>query len=124
MSSRQRLIGARGEFFSLREPAMLRAQLAPPGGALALAALLGLLARTWRADQRAVIKATSIVNEIAPEILAASEAPEALLVLARAPVYLRGILGGPNSRRESQALAAGRLTADVTSAIPEPDPAS
>jgi hypothetical protein len=108
-----RLIGARPEFFSLREPAMLRTQLAQraPGGEqhLPLAALLGLLARTWRAEQRAVIKATSVVNEIASQILAVSEAPQALLVLARPPAYLRGILGGPNSRIESRALAGDRL---------------
>jgi hypothetical protein len=57
-----------------------------------------------------VIKATSIVNEIASQILAASEAPQALLVLARPLAYLRGILGGPNSRIESRNLAAGRLS--------------
>jgi hypothetical protein len=107
-----RLIGACPELFSLREPALLRTWVAPPArrGAqpLLLAALLGLLARTWRADQRAVIKATSVVNEIAPQILAASEAPQALLVLAKPLAYLRGILGGPNSRIESTALGADR----------------
>ncbi len=107
-----RLIGARPEFFSLREPALLRTWVAPPARTgeqhLPLAALLGLLARTWRADQLAVIKATSVVNEIASQILAASEAPRALLVLAKPLAYLRGILGGPNSRIESRALAADR----------------
>jgi hypothetical protein len=107
-----RLIGARPEFLSLREPALLRAHVrAPlPAGAphLPLASLLALLARTWRAEQRAVVKATSIVNEIATYILAASETPRALLVLARPPAYLRTILGGPNSRIESRALAADR----------------
>ncbi len=107
-----RLIGARPEFFSLREPALLRTWVAPPARPgeqpLPLAALLGLLARTWRADQRTVIKATSVVNEIAAQIIAASEAPQALLVLAKPLAYLRGILGGPNSRIESRALAADR----------------
>lgn len=107
-----RLIGARPGLFSLREPVLLRARsrgTAAGETQLPLRALLGLLARTWRVDQRAVIKLTSVVNEIAGEILAVSEAPRALLVFTRPLPYLRGIFGGPNSRIESRALAAERL---------------
>ena len=107
-----RLIGAWPVFFALREPSLLRprSRAATTGGALPLRGLLALLARTWRPQQRAVIKLTSFVSEIGREILAASEgAPQALLVYAHPLAYLRCIFGGPNSRRESQALAADRL---------------
>jgi hypothetical protein len=103
-----RLIGARAEYFALREPALLRAHYAAGVKPLALRPLLALLARTWRAEQRSIIKLTSFLSEIGAEILAASEAPRALLVYARAPSYLKGIFGGPNSRLESQALAPDR----------------
>jgi hypothetical protein len=119
-----RLVGEHPRFFSLREPALLR-ELAPGGalaaaeaalatvergaGALGLEVLLRLLARTWRSEQRAVIKATSFLSELAPEILASSEQPAAVLVYAQPAAYLRGILGGPNSRVEAQRLAASRL---------------
>lgn len=108
-----RLIGEHTALFCLREPALLRTQTTPlssPGGPkLPLRPLLALLARTWRREQRAVIKATSIVNEIAARILAETEAPRALLICASPLAYLRGILGGPNSRIEARALAADRL---------------
>lgn len=107
-----RLIGASAAFFVLREPALLRARTvgcAEPAAQISLPLLLGLLARTWRPDQRCLIKLTSIVNEIAPDILAASEAPRALLVFARPLAYLRGIFGGFNSRLEARALAPSRL---------------
>ena len=107
-----RLIGARPAFFSLREPALLRA-LGRPAAAgsnsMPLRAVLALLARTWRGEQRAVIKATSFVSEHGPRILAESEAPRAILIHARPLAYLRAILGGPNSRIEARTLAPERL---------------
>jgi hypothetical protein len=104
-----RLIGAHPSFFCLREPALLRTQTRSPSSQLPLRALLALFARTWRRDQTAVIKATSIVNEIAGRILSESDAPRALLICASPLAYLRGILGGPNSRIEARVLAADRL---------------
>jgi hypothetical protein len=106
-----RLIGAQPSFFCLREPALLRAQTrsTPAGPQLSLRTLLGLLARTWRPNQLAVIKATSFVNEIAARILAESEASRALLICASPLAYLRAILGGPNSRIEARVLGPDRL---------------
>jgi hypothetical protein len=106
-----RLIGARSAFFALREPSVLRgrSRAEAADAPLPLSGLLALLSRTWRSEQRAVIKLTSIVSEIGREILAASDGPQALLVYARPLAYLRGIFGGPNSRRESQVLAPDRL---------------
>ncbi|HEX4388145.1 MAG TPA: hypothetical protein VH109_05930 [Steroidobacteraceae bacterium] len=112
-----RLLGEDPGFLALREPALLRAlalrpapeSSAAPTPALALDTTLRLLARTFRREQRAVIKATSFVNEIADEILALSGAPPAVFVFAEPLAYLRGIFGGPNSRVETRALSAARL---------------
>jgi hypothetical protein len=67
-----RLIGAHRSFFSVREPALLRALLGYrqlPNGAADLHAVRALLSRTWRAEQRPVIKATSFVSELAETLL-------------------------------------------------------
>lgn len=103
-----RLIGAREEFFSLREPALLRAA-AGAAASLPLSVTLGLLGRTWKRGQTAVVKATSYVSEIAGAILTASAESAAVLVFAEPLAYLRGILAGDNSRAEARALAAARL---------------
>ncbi len=113
-----RLIGAHPGFFSLREPELLRSlaneELRRPGvlpahGELTLDLVLALLARTWRPGERAVVKATSIANELAGLVLGGNDRPSAIFVYADPLAYLRGILGGPNSRLEARALAPGRL---------------
>ncbi len=105
-----RLLGEHPEVFALREPGLLRgladARLGPRP--LRLHPLLGLLTRTWDPRQRALIKTTSLVNELAGELLQADPTARALLMFARPAEYLRGILAGANSRRESAALAALR----------------
>jgi len=103
-----RLIGAHEAFFSLREPALLRAA-AGAAASLPLPLTLGLLGRTWHRGQHAVVKATSFVSEIAGSILALSGESAAVLVFAQPLAYLRGILAGDNSRAESRSLAAARL---------------
>jgi hypothetical protein len=107
-----RLIGAHESFFSLREPALLRtisARLPSAGGAPGLGVALPLLARTWRANQRAVIKVTSFVSELAELILAGEDRPAAIFMFAHPLAYLRGIFAGPNSRVEGRQLAPTRL---------------
>lgn len=107
-----RLVEEHEEFFSVREPAVLGAIATDPSralGSLDMRGVLGLLARAWRAEQRAVVKATSFVSEIAEPILETSPGSRALLVFSPALAYLRCILGGPNSRIESRALAPSRL---------------
>jgi hypothetical protein len=105
-----RLVGEHEGFFSVREPAMLReiaGSRAPQP--LGLETLLRLLARTWRPAERTVVKPTSFVSEIASQILARSEEAAAVFMYAQPASYLRGILGGPNSRIEAQRLAPSRL---------------
>jgi hypothetical protein len=118
-----RLIGAHEGFFSLREPALLRelalqrtiadeASSRPGGGVLggvpSLELVLALLARTWRTNQRAVIKTTSFVSDLAEFILGGADRPAAIFMFTTPLAYLRGILAGPNSRVESKTLAPAR----------------
>jgi hypothetical protein len=106
-----RLIGAHPDFFALREPAVLR-QLATDAGArerLPLRSAQALLSRTWRTGQRAVVKVTSFVSELAGAMLAAPERPVGIFMFARPLTYLRTILAGPNSRRETRELGPARL---------------
>ena len=107
-----RLLGEHAGFFTVREPAMLRALATESSrsfGGLHLHQVLSLLARSWRPDQRALVKATSFVGELAEPILEADARAAALLMFSPALTYLRCILGGPNSRLESRALAGSRL---------------
>jgi hypothetical protein len=118
-----RLIGAHAAFFSLREPALLRelalqraaadeASSRLGAGTLrgvpSLEVVLALLARTWRPEQRAVIKATSFVSDLAETVLAGADSPAAIFMFTTPLAYLRGILAGPNSRVESKTLAPAR----------------
>jgi hypothetical protein len=107
-----RLVGEHERFFSLREPALLREiESSEPrsSGAPGLEVLLPILARTWRPEQRAVIKATSFVSELARLILSNSDHAAALFLFAQPLAYLRTILAGANSRIEARTLAPSRL---------------
>ena len=107
-----RLLGAHPSFFALREPALLRAvaaRPAPEAGAPSLGVVLALLGRTWRQDQRAVIKATSFVSELAEPMLASGERPSALFMFAHPLAYLCGIFAGANSRADTRQLTSARL---------------
>ena len=109
-----RLIGELAGFFSVREPALLREIALDPArdrvwGALDLRDSLSLLGRRWRPGQRALIKASSFVSEIAERALALDANASAILMFTPALAYLRCIMGGHNSRLESQALAPSRL---------------
>jgi hypothetical protein len=126
-----RLLGEHSAFFVLREPAMLRAIAAPAAGTvgagaadthrLSLEVALALLGRTWRPGQRAVVKATSFVSELAGRALAAGAHPTAIFMFAQPLAYLRGIFAGPASRAETRQLAPMRL-ARLVRRIGEPDP--
>jgi hypothetical protein len=127
-----RLVGESAGFFSVREPAVLREMAAKPAparaaGPLDLGGTLALLGRTWRSGQRAVVKASSFVSEIAAPVLEADDSSAAIFMFTPALAYLRCILGGPNSRLEAKALAASRLARlrrRFEGAAPEIDPRS
>lgn len=121
-----RLAGEHPNLFSLREPTLLRevAQAADEAGSgLTLSQRLRLLSRTWRPEQRALIKATSFVSEIAANLLACTADSRAILLYASPLIYLRTILAGPNSRLETRTLAPirlERLRRRAGSLLPEP----
>lgn len=117
-----RLMGAHPGAFALREPLLLRtfAQLEREPGAKPTAwsdadvetrldGCLKLLSRTFDPRQRAVIKATSFVSELAGRLLSRPAAPKALMMYVSPESYLATILGGPNSRQEAKMLAPSRL---------------
>lgn len=106
-----RLLGAHAGFFSVREPLLLRAiadRSDPGGGVPALVTALALFGRTWRREQRALIKVTSFVSELAGPVLEAPYQPRAILMFALPLAYLSSIFAGPNSRAETRQLAASR----------------
>lgn len=129
-----RLIGAHSGALALREPLILRtlaqihglrALTQNPGQTAAaagtppiwndvdfearLSGCVKLLSRTFAARQRAVVKATSFVSELAQTLLSRPAAPRAVLLSVSPESYLATILGGPNSRQEANILAPDRL---------------
>lgn len=105
-----RLLGAHPGVLPLREPELLR-RLAQSEETYARRGdlLFRLWSRVFAPDQRAVIKATSFVSEIAARIMARVSQPRAILLTTKAETYLASILGGPNSRQEARMLAPMRL---------------
>jgi hypothetical protein len=68
-----------------------------------------LWSRTFNQDSRSVIKATSFVSEIAPDLLARPSGPRALMMGVRPESYLATILGAPHSPSEARMLAPQRM---------------
>ena len=103
-----RLLGEVPGLFSIREPLVLRtlAALGESARESLLPAVTALLSRTFRPADRALVKATSFVSEIAPELVPAGSAT--LMMYAKLPNYMCGILAGEASRQELAALHASR----------------
>lgn len=103
-----RLLGELDGVLALREPLLLRIFAGLPSDRrVALrSTLLKLLSRTFRADQRAMIKATSFTSEVAAELL--PDDARALFLYATPRRYIEGILAGDASRQELAALGPGR----------------
>lgn len=103
-----RLLGEMDGVLALREPRSLRDLASASEAELAqLADTLGqLMSRTFRPSQRALVKATSFVSELAPMLVAADS--RALFLFASPDRYIQSILAGENSLIELQALAGER----------------
>ena len=103
-----RLLGELDEILALREPRSLRdLALADDAELPRLAnALSKLMSRTFRPSQRALVKATSFVSELAPLLVAADS--RALFLFASPERYIQSILAGENSLTELQTLAMVR----------------
>ena len=103
-----RLLGEIDGVLSIREPRILRdvAMLPESRRADVVPPLRKLLARTFAPDETALVKATSFVSEIAPELVPSGE--RALFMYATPRNYIASILAGPNSVQELAALAPSR----------------
>ena len=109
-----RLLGDRPGVFALREPAILRDLAERPDLSGHLELILRLLSRTWRGDQRALVKATSFASGLGPALLAAAPDARALLMFSAPHIHMAGLLAGEGSRSDLMALAPhrrARLTA-------------
>jgi hypothetical protein len=113
-----RLLGELRCVFALREPLLLRTffdQLDPDTmtgwsaeeAATRLDLLRALLSRTFRPEQRSIVKATSFTGEIAARVV--PEGSRALFLFASAPHYLANILAGQNSHETLERLGPTRL---------------
>jgi len=101
-----RLLGEQPGVLALREPAIL--VWGSDGFERRLSALLKLWSRTFDPGDRAVVKATSFVSELAGELLARPSGPNAILMYVSPESYLATILGGANAPQEARMLAPGR----------------
>jgi hypothetical protein len=115
-----RLLGELPDIFALREPLIVRtfhdmieergrpeALWDPASLPGRLDVMTALLSRTFRPQQRALVKATSFTSESAAELVPA--ASKTLLLYAAPERYMETILAGENSRRDLRAAAATRL---------------
>jgi hypothetical protein len=116
-----RLLGEDQRLFALREPAALRTLAQqrtepetqprlwdPAEFEHRLAVFLRLWSRTFANGETAVVKATSYVSDLAPQLLARPSTPKALLVTTRPENYFATILGGENAREEAGRLLVSR----------------
>lgn len=115
-----RLLGEAPDTLALREPHILRqfAELrvveglphspwAPGRVAERLPLARQWLSRTFRDGQRALIKATSFVSDIAPDLIGTSR--KAVFLTLQPERYLQTVLAGEASRQELAALSSKRL---------------
>ena len=115
-----RMLGDVPGVLSVREPRLLRdLTTVPDAGRAAYAdAATALYSRSFGPEQRALVKATSFVSEIAPELVPPGE--RALLMYATPKAYIAGMLAGENSLQELQALAPARARRSAARAPREP----
>ena len=115
-----RLLGEAPDTLALREPQLLRqfAELrvveglphspwAPGQVAERLPLARKWLSRTFRPEQRALIKATSFVSDIAPDLIETTR--KAVFLTLKPERYLQTILAGDASRQELAFLSTTRL---------------
>lgn len=116
-----RLLGELPQIFALREPSIVRTfdeMLAERGRHEALwdpatiparlDLLAALLSRTFRPEQRALVKATSFTSESAADLVPPGS--KALLLYASPERWMETILAGDESRRTLRAMAPAHLS--------------
>jgi hypothetical protein len=103
-----RLLGELDGVLSIREPRLLRDFMAMPGKLRPpmVPAIQKLFSRTFAPEEKALVKATSFVGEVAAQLVPPGE--RALFLYADPRTYIATILAGPNSLKEQAARADGR----------------
>jgi hypothetical protein len=103
-----RMLGELSNVLAIREPRIFRdvAGVSAEQRLGFTAALPALFSRTFARNQTALVKATSFVSEIAPELVPPKE--RALFMFAKPHAYIASILAGENSKKELAALAPSR----------------
>ncbi len=103
-----RLLGELPTVLAVREPRFLRDLCAVDGPSRAdyMPATRALFSRSFRSSQAALVKATSFVSEIAPELVGPDG--RAVFLTASPRQYIATILAGENNVRELHALAPAR----------------
>jgi len=97
-----RILGEHPQCFAVREPWILRSLINPSAGNY-LRDFLALWSRTYRPNQRAVIKATSFVSQIGAELMQLTDDSKAILMFVPAETYLASVLDGSMSDIDSSA---------------------
>lgn len=115
-----RLLGELEMVLALREPRLLRDLLAiaPEQRAGLAPTVRELCSRSFTVDEAALVKATSFVSEIIPELAGAEG--RALFLTASPRNYIASILAGENSSMELEALAPTRAALIARRAGPLP----
>lgn len=120
-----RMLGELQNVLSIREPRILRdvAGVSAARRPAFTVALPALFSRTFARNQMAIVKATSFVSEIAPELVPIGE--RTLFMFATPRTYIASILAGENSTKELAVLAPFRAerVAD-RAALPKPSNAA
>ena len=103
-----RLLGELSDVLSIREPRILRdlAVVAADKRRGFAQYIQPLFSRTFAPNESALVKATSFVSEIAPELVPPGQ--RALFLYATPRAYIASILAGENSVKEMAALASSR----------------
>ena len=100
-----RLLGELPGVLAVREPRLLRDLAAVDAGERGemTPTVQRLMSRTFGAGETALVKATSFVSELAPELV--GPGGRALFMFATPRAYVESILAGENSRKELAILA-------------------
>lgn len=103
-----RLLGELDGVLAVREPRILRDVAAMPADRrqAIVPAIRKLLSRTFAPGEKALVKATSFVSEIAAELV--PPGGQALFLYADPRTYVATILAGENNLKELEALAGDR----------------
>jgi hypothetical protein len=117
-----RLLGEHRRILSLREPTPLRTlaaleiDLALPHSTISperfetrLGQFASLWSRTWRPDQKALVKGTSFTSVLGPRLLARDPAARAILMFAQIEPFLASILGATHSIHDIRDVGQMRL---------------